>query len=85
MENTNKPIRLLKLKTLPNSNEHYTHPYKQGEVVQYLGPIDKKDGQPETYRKQFVKIFRTKTKEHRVEFKKDFEPIGKWTFDEYDN
>lgn len=76
------PIRLLKIKNLPNSNDHYTNPFKQGEVVQYLGAIDKKDGQPETYRKQFVRIYRTRTKETMVEFKRDFTKIGNWDFDD---
>ena len=72
-------IKLLKTTTLPSSNQHYTVPFKQGEVVQYVGELEPKAGQSEFFRKQFVRIFRTRTKEEMVEYKKDFTPIG-WKF-----
>lgn len=83
MENNSevKKIRLMRVKNLPSSNQYYTIPFNQGEVVEYLGAIDKKEDQAETYRAQFVRLYRMKTKETRVEMKKDFEIIGKWEFD----
>jgi hypothetical protein len=74
-------IKLLKTKTLPISNDHYTHPFTQGEVVQYMGVLSRKAASPETYRKQLVRIYRPKHKEHMVEILKNFTILGSWVID----
>lgn len=79
---TKTPIRLLRVKNLPNSNDHYTNPYKAKEVVEYRGEIEPKDDQPKSFTQQFIRIFRPRTKETMVESRRDFERIGNWEFDQ---
>lgn len=72
-------IKLLRIKNLPSANQHYTTPFKEKEVVEYKGELEPKEGQPESFTKQFIKIFRMRTGEVMVESRKDFQPIG-WSF-----
>lgn len=61
----------------PSANQHLPEPFKIGEKIIYLGEIDKKKNQAETFRKQFIKIRRLKSKRLETVAVKNFEFIKK--------
>lgn len=75
-------IRLLKLVKLPAANDHFQSidTFNIGEVVEYKGELEKDRG-VKTFRQQFLKIYRMKSKRDMQLSRKYFEKIGNWEFD----
>lgn len=55
---------LLKTETLPAANQHLPEPFKQDEIVKYVGENPRKTNSPQ-FDQQFIQVERMKSK--RVE------------------
>lgn len=75
-------IRLLRVKELPAANQHFTTfgPFKIGEVVEYRGELER-TVKPESFRRQFINIFRMKNQKEMSLSREYFEKVGKWEYD----
>lgn len=68
--------KIMKVVSLPTSNRCLPEPFEIGEKVIFIGELDESI-QPESFRKQFVRIKRLKTKSVQTESRKHFEIITK--------
>lgn len=73
-------IRLLEVISEPSANQYLPIPFKVGEKVEYRGGLDE-SVKPETFRKQFIKIYRMKHKREESVSRCNFKILGNCKYD----